>query len=475
MNHNEKLDIVERVERASEAQAKKTLKSMVLKCQVTHNTIARAIKDAVDRHCPTPHTVYEDPGSADEGEAAPTTSHKKKKKKKEKGHSGDSENKESVPNATSKKHRKIKRGDINPDPLVSQLIVKGGKSKRKGSRKANDDHDERHKNRVIIDLVTSSDSELSDNDSPEHKTAGGNPSVQAKFNRNVDLQEQERKTDETTPGKKAALNTELNSHNLQSQSVRLNTKTEKKAAKANGSVQPGSTGLTKKRKAAEHDDGDANDDQSHSSAIQVKRRKRSKRDHPREQQGSPKSVKCRKCRVKFQSPRSLAEHFQQCLITPYVPTASLLQNAPPPNTSVGPQIWQKADHSSTADVKGESHNIYFGASAFSRSIWSSTSMLQVVFSACFDRNTNNVCTGVKPSPPQQVLRGQEVARKPARFPIPVFEAGRERQLKCRHCFQFFRPSENHRAACSRHNGKYLLNYPAVFCHLMHHRSPGQVV
>ncbi|KAL1855245.1 hypothetical protein Daus18300_011151 [Diaporthe australafricana] len=388
MNNNEKLELGERVERASEAQAKLTLKFMILKCRVTDVTIGRAIKDAVERQCPTPHVVYEDPGPADEVEAAsaPATPHKQKKKKKKKDHSGDSENEEDLPNAISTKHSKTKRGDINPDPLISRLIVKKAKSKLKGNRNASDNHDKRYKklksstrkkkkrvsenevaadqqltraikvesggssSPVVIDLVTSSDSELSDSDRPENKTAGGDPSVQAKSGHDIDLQEQERKTNRKPPGKLATLNTKQESHDLRG-GIWVNISNKKKAEKAIGSVPPVSTALTKKRKAKEHDERDADDDQSHSPALKVKRSKRSKGEHPREPQSVSKSLECRKCRVKFPSLRRLSKHFQKCLITPYVPVATPLRNASSPHISAGPQSLQKVEHSSEADVK----------------------------------------------------------------------------------------------------------------------------
>ncbi|KAG6360957.1 hypothetical protein INS49_012025 [Diaporthe citri] len=128
MNNSEKLGLIERVDHASEDQAKRTLRSMILKCTVTQPTIARAIKDAIERHTPTPMIVYQQPESEDDDESAPTTSHKKSNKKKNQDGSSQDED---VPASTSKKRRSTRRGDINADPLVGQLILKKTKTKTK--------------------------------------------------------------------------------------------------------------------------------------------------------------------------------------------------------------------------------------------------------------------------------------------------------------------------------------------------------
>lgn len=80
MNSTEKLALIERVNHASGDQAKRALQSMILKCTITQSTIARAIKDAIERHTPTPLIVYEEPEPRGDGDAAPAPNNKKKHK-----------------------------------------------------------------------------------------------------------------------------------------------------------------------------------------------------------------------------------------------------------------------------------------------------------------------------------------------------------------------------------------------------------
>ncbi|KAI3395810.1 hypothetical protein diail_823 [Diaporthe ilicicola] len=397
MNNSEKLELIERIERASKAQARKALKSMVLECSTKSSTIARAIKDAVERHTPTPVIVYKEPESADEVEASfPAPDKKKKRKKKKTKDTDDGINGEGdVPSKPAKKRQKNGRGDINADPLVSQLILRRAKSKRKSDRKVNHDRHERHKtpkssdrktkkrlskfdteanqhitgvnagepsepnSPIIIDLVTSSDSDTSDGDNFEKKTAGGELVVQGEIGGCVSPREDEKLTSKMTSGKKAKLSTDITHHDLKSSKI-----------------------LNKKRKSVELEELEANDSQGYPSAVKVLKNKRPKWDHLRESQDDSKNPKCQKCLVKFQSLRRLAEHFQKCLIAPYVPATGPSRAASSLKTPIGPQSLQEADHASKADVEG-----------------------------------------MKPSPLQQVIKAQEPPRKPAAFPIPVFEAG----------------------------------------------------
>lgn len=144
MNNNEKLDLIERVDHASEDQAKRTLRSMILKCTVRQDTIARAIKDAIERHTPTPMIVYQQPESEDEDEATINSSRKKSKKKKDQDNGSQEE--EGSPSTTSKKRRSTRRGDINADPLVGQLILRKTKTKTKHNSKRRNDHDKEQHN-----------------------------------------------------------------------------------------------------------------------------------------------------------------------------------------------------------------------------------------------------------------------------------------------------------------------------------------
>lgn len=69
MDKNEQSALIERLEHASGDQAKRALRSMILKCTTRHSTIARAIRDAIDRHAPAPSIVYENPVANDNSDA----------------------------------------------------------------------------------------------------------------------------------------------------------------------------------------------------------------------------------------------------------------------------------------------------------------------------------------------------------------------------------------------------------------------
>lgn len=205
MDTNEKLGLIERVDHASEDQAKRALKSMILKCTVRNPTIARAIKDAVERHLPTPLIVYRQPESGGD-EAESTSSHRGSNEDKN-DQDGSSQNEEDVPSETSRKHPRTRRGDINPNPFVEQLLLAKTKTKLKSKKKRGGDHDERlislapsktnkskHGSRLragneqrtskssmgkpddkekptVIDLITSSDDDTSDEEHSGHESS----------------------------------------------------------------------------------------------------------------------------------------------------------------------------------------------------------------------------------------------------------------------------------------------------------------
>ena len=139
MDTNEKLGLIERVDHASGHQAKRALKSMILKCTVRHGTIARAIKDAVGRHTPTPVIVYQHSESEDD-EASLTSSHRNPNEEK-KDQDSSSQDEQGMPPATSRKHPRTRRGHIKPGPLIEQPMLTKTKKKLKGKNKRAGDHD----------------------------------------------------------------------------------------------------------------------------------------------------------------------------------------------------------------------------------------------------------------------------------------------------------------------------------------------
>ncbi|KAG8162413.1 hypothetical protein KVR01_008178 [Diaporthe batatas] len=85
MDKGEQLALIQRVAHSSGNQAKEALESMILKCGTRHSTIARAIRDAVERYTPAPTIVYENPGTNNDSDAslAPSPPMRRNKKKDE--------------------------------------------------------------------------------------------------------------------------------------------------------------------------------------------------------------------------------------------------------------------------------------------------------------------------------------------------------------------------------------------------------
>lgn len=371
MDTNEKLGWVERVNHASEEQAKRTLNFMILKCNTKTDTIARAIRDAIERHTPTPTIVYQQPESEDDGEAALALSHKKssKKKKKKKDQDGSSQDEEDAPSTTSKKHRGTRRGDINPDPLVGQLILKKTKTKVKRNKKRSSDHDEeqnspdvsdkikskhasepraetkqrtcdesletpsKQKSPPVIDLVTSSDDETgntgqskhgtvddkssdddsSDDDSPDDSSSDSNSSDEGDSedeNQGVAL------ADGIAPAqkwpKKKANQASARGDDAGQSTTHLSTNFATMLPNQASGVETGIFGSGKKRKAPERTVEELHKDTRAESTTIDHLSKRSKQNHPPESHRSPEDRTCRKCGVLFPSVAQLLKHRMYC-------------------------------------------------------------------------------------------------------------------------------------------------------------------
>lgn len=415
MDTNEKLGWVERVNHASEEQAKRTLNFMILKCNAKTDTIARAIRDAIERHTPTPTIVYQQPESEDDGEAALALSHKKssKKKKKKKDQDGSSQDEEDAPSTTSKKRRSTRRGDINPDPLVEQLILKKTKTKLRRSKKRISDHDEdqnspdvsdkiksnhasetttkkkqhtydeslgtpsKQEDPPIIDLVTSSDEEACDTEQTTHRILDDKSSDDdSSDNDSLDDSSSDSHSsddghskDETHGGSLAdgvgpfheSPDKEANKGSARGGDAVPSTpqpSTNSTAKILNQNSGTGTIGLGsgKKRKAPEHTAEDAHKDTHAESTIIDHINKRSKQNHPLESQRLPEYRTCRKCDILFPSVAQLLKHQLRCKNS----TATLVghhRSGPPSDDHCAqPHQAQKAGHSNGDSLAKEPHN-----------------------------------------------------------------------------------------------------------------------
>jgi hypothetical protein len=173
MDANERHAFITRVEAASGAQAKAILRCMILKCTVTHTTIARAIRDAVERHGPTPAVIYEEQEPSGDEEPSLPSSHRKSKKKK-KGEEVEqvaiSENEVEASN-TLNQHRsrsgrekktKLKgKSRVSGEQAREQNAPKSSspKTKAKKTKDKSLNHASKQRESAVIDLITPSDGE----------------------------------------------------------------------------------------------------------------------------------------------------------------------------------------------------------------------------------------------------------------------------------------------------------------------------
>lgn len=362
MDSNEKLGLIERVGHASEDQAKRTLKYMILKCNVKQDTIARAIKDAIEKHTPTPMILYQQPESEDDDEAA-INSTLKKSDKRQKDQDGSSDEEDDARSAPAKRRHRTLRGDINPDPNVGNLILENTKTKLKKDKRSSRDHDEeqkrpnaskknkskhasepraetkqrifvdlkgtasKQKSPPVIDLVTSSDdessaTEQSRNDILSGKSSGDDDSDNDSTDdssSDSDSSDDGSSEDEPQGGaladglshdgsNKKAIQGNARSGDGRRTVARPVTFSMAKASKQNDSNKIGPSFSSKKRKVPEPTVGEVSGERPAKPASDAHVDKRSKPNHPQEPPRSPDLPKCRKCGILFPSVAQLLKH-----------------------------------------------------------------------------------------------------------------------------------------------------------------------
>lgn len=368
MNNSEKLGLIERIDHASEDQAKRTLRSMILKCTVGQPTIARAIRDAIERHTPTPMIVYQQPESEDGAEAVLASSDQESNNS-EKDQDGGSQDSDYVPSTTSKKHRSTRRGDINPDPLVGKHILKKTKTKLKRKKERSNDNKKgqnnpssskknqskhasklraepeqracdnsvgepsQQKSPTIIDLLTSSEDETrdtqqsknenlddkssddnsADNDSPDDSSSDSDSSDDGGAE-----EEPQGNALADGPGpsqdasNKKAIQTSAGSSVGGRTTTRSNISSRAKAPNQKSGIEISLSGLGKKRKAPERTVEEVHNDQPVKSTMTAHLNKRSKQNHLQEPQRSTEDSRCRRCGILFPSVAQLLKHRDYC-------------------------------------------------------------------------------------------------------------------------------------------------------------------
>lgn len=370
MDNNEKLVLIERVNHASEEQVKRALNFMILKCNVNTGTIARAIRDTLERHAPTPTIVYQQPESEDDGEAALASSDRKsKKKKKKRRHDVGSENEEDVRPAGSNDHQNAPRDAVDTEPDDEQVVLKKTKTKSKHKTALTDDQDEqqnsserskkkkkrkhasklraeteqrapdtlgnptKEKHPTVIDLITSSDDETCDTKQPKNASLDGKSS-DVDNSDNVSPDESSSDGDSSDNGgsgdkppgdafadgsgpvleisKRKANQASTRSGDVDHSAVRSSTHSAAKPSNQNDGFEFSVFGSGKKRKAPEHTVEDIHKDQPAKSTVLSHLKKRPKQDHPLEPQRSSEDQVCRKCGILFPSVPELRKHQHHC-------------------------------------------------------------------------------------------------------------------------------------------------------------------
>lgn len=417
MDNNEKLGLIERVDHASEEQAKRTLKFMILKCNVKTDTIARAIRDALERHAPTPTIVYQQPESEDDDEAALASSHRKskrKKKKKERRHDGSSEIEENARLAGSSDHQNAPLDAVDTEPDEEQLILKKTKTKTKSKQKAglNDDQDEQQnssepkkrkrkhacKHRAeteqhaheplgsptkqndptVIDLITSSDDETCDRKQSKNASLDGKSS-NVNNSDNVSPDESSSDGDKSSdnggsgdkpPGdafadgsgpspessNKKANQASTTSGDVDHSAVRSSTHSTAKTSNQNDGFEISLFGSGKKRKAPDRTVEEVHNDQPGKSRTIPHINKKPKQNHTLDSQRSSEDQICRKCGILFPSVPELRKHQHHC--KGFSATLSSHHRSDPPSEDHSRSLkhTQKASHPAGQSFTDEPHN-----------------------------------------------------------------------------------------------------------------------
>ncbi|KAK2608091.1 hypothetical protein N8I77_006725 [Diaporthe amygdali] len=416
MNNPEKLSILERVDQCDEAQAKRALKHMILKCSTKTSTIASAIKDALERHAPTPIISYQEPASQDEDETATVKPEKKSHKKKKNDHGNHIDGEEDVSTSTSRKHRKTSRGDINADPVVSELILgktKTKRDKREKHRKGRDDRDAHQKkpksskskkakkesgrqaeadehisedsvenpsgqnDPIVVDLLNSSEPEKRDSehsvdedlteessnndislddgsDGASGSNRDGNEVVDAGRPAGDALDKDVTRFKDTGNGETtAAIATNRDDGHVTAQ---LSTNTRNRPSKQKDGIWFSSLGSTRKRKAPEGHADDANINQTAKTAADTQVHKRATQEDPQVPQNSPEDRTCRKCGVGFPSIGQLFRHRLYCRGLVATFADNLHSELPPIGPSNEAKKSQKADNAAGSIVTNAPHN-----------------------------------------------------------------------------------------------------------------------
>lgn len=141
MDANERLNFINRLSGLTGDQAREVLKQMAINCNTRQTTIARALKNAVDHHAPIQYlAAVAAPSSPSVATPSTSASSIQKTEVRDKGHmsdsgedGGDDETPASKKQNKHKKH-KIKRGDINPDPNISRLVLDKSTPKRSSAQ-----------------------------------------------------------------------------------------------------------------------------------------------------------------------------------------------------------------------------------------------------------------------------------------------------------------------------------------------------
>jgi hypothetical protein len=365
MNTNERLALSERVNHASEDQIKRALHFMILKCTVTQTTIARAIRDAIERHTPTPTVVFEEQEPKDDDEVILASSHRKSTKKEEDQSSASEDEDEDAdaPTTTSKHHRSTGRREKKSKTKLKGKKKaiddqEGGQNRPDSSRKKKKKHKKlkdapnfqtgpnqsnsedsvggpsKQRKPAIIDLVTSSDVEThtteqsashvlnktisndhgSDHDSSnDHSSDSDSSDVEGFSNEQQDdcLAGSVRLSQEGSRMKITQAGARHGEGDSRAQSV---TVSMARAWNQHGHNKIGSSGLDKKRKAVELAVEDVHRNQPAKSATDVHLVKRPKQNYSKETQVPPEGRKCEKCNKSFPI-FELMKHRRACKCT----------------------------------------------------------------------------------------------------------------------------------------------------------------
>lgn len=493
MDSSERLNFINRLNGLTGDQAREVLKQMAINCNTRHTTIARALRNAVDRHAPVQYYPVPLPVPSSPPVATPSTnaSSRNKTKVADKRNMRGSSTAGTNDETPAPKKKKIKRGDINPDPNIGRLILdkttpktKQGRIKQEEviviesdtSTSESDTSDSESSDSDSLDNENSdprlSDSNQSDDDSSSGTDSADNPastdstdtdsseSGSSDSDDSVDGKPAHRKPPRGSTASKRSIHEQVKPPDIVPSASRDGKGVEK--SKKVGRIEKARSSTKIKKRKAEEDV-----EVGHTSAgTSIQGNKKAK---TTDCQRPDSDRTCRNCLEVFESRTQLFTHLH---LLRHFDTSPAKPNSDPEEQLTGQRVEKH--------IKNEYEDDFDSPMSPIRSATLGRETKRALSPPPFIKEPNNFPRG--PTPASLVLARQRSYNVAASKALPVrsgaavassphaprpapSEAFRpqwapkvygEREVRCRYCYDFFKGSENHVNACRRHDGEWML-------------------